>query len=223
MEELNDLKRLKAVVKNKEKEIKRRLALEGRAKKFAAKMREIEAKDKVMFYYYRTTCQGHNGFKSSYSSDTKDYYYEFFDYLREGDDADWAQVWFDVGSNRGGREPTLQDLIDICVLFNYPFDEKLLKETYDEKKYKPEEFSCEICSQEKPCVLDEGYTFRCFKKKNTEGEWIDACNCRILICQDCCSKLHRKCPTCRETFEATSGLTEVGINRYNANMPNWKC
>lgn len=211
---MEEIKRLKAELKIREKELKRRDALKDKAKKFADKMREIQAKDKVLFYYYRTTCQGHEGFRSDEPITEKDYYLEFFDYLANSEDANWAQVYFNVGS-KWGDQPSLQDLIDICVLFNIPFDEKVLTKTYKEVVYNQSKFGCDICLEIKPVLFGDGeYTFRQFKKKNEDGtDYVNACNCKVLVCNECCPKLGRKCPTCREKFTANCGLDEEEIRK----------
>lgn len=107
-----------------------------KAIKMCEKMAKIEKQDKVSFYYYRTTCQGHNKFRSNYSSTEKEYYFEFFDYLEHSEDAEWAQVWFRVDGSQ--EQATIDQLINICILFQYPYDKKLLTEAWNERQPKKE-------------------------------------------------------------------------------------
>lgn len=115
---MEEIKKLKAELKLKEKEIKRRDTLKKNAEKFCAKMNELKD-NRVMWFYYNYSVK----FKTDLSIDDENYYFELFEYLSNDND-----VSISVKSKI--NPCPLQNLIDICILCNIPYNENVLKETY---------------------------------------------------------------------------------------------
>jgi len=146
----------------------------------------------------------------------------------------YYRVWFDAPKKHCHINcPSLEDIINLCILFNIPFNQTVLTEVYNNRvpnsqaiqvtsvtsvtPVTPTE-TCDICLEDKQ-VIDN--MFLRFLKRDTDNNWIKSCDCRVLVCHDCCMKLNNKCPMCRVCFSALTRLTQSKIKMLRDGEQNW--